>query len=95
VQHRDGAGRCHGKRQYLSHVVCRWERSGRTKVITDVECRAWRRGGYVYYLIRPAVSDGVSRRGRARECVMVDGSQWRMGEVDVDGWGSGPLSESD
>ena len=67
---------------------------GGTKVITDMECRAWRRGGYVYYLSRPAVSDGVSRRGRARKGVMVDGDQWQMGEVDVDGWESGPLSQS-
>jgi hypothetical protein len=74
VQHRDGAGRGHGQRQYLSHGVCRWERSGRTKVITDMECRAWRRG-YVYYLSRPAVSNRVSRRGRGRTsaCRVRDG----------------------
>jgi hypothetical protein len=24
---------------------------------------------------------------------MVDGDQWQMGEVDVDGWESGPLSQ--
>jgi hypothetical protein len=26
---------------------------------------------------------------------MVDGDQWQMGEVDVDGWESGPLSQSE
>lgn len=76
MQHRDGAGRCHGKRQYLSHGVYRSVRSGRTKVIADIECRAWRRGWYVYYLSRPAVSDGVSRRGGARKGVMVVNGKW-------------------
>jgi hypothetical protein len=26
---------------------------------------------------------------------MVDGIQWQMGEVDVDGWESGPLSQNE
>jgi hypothetical protein len=62
VQHGDGAGRLHGKWQYLSHGVCRGCRTERTRVVVmDIECRAWRSRRYLYYLDRPAVSDGVRR----------------------------------
>ena len=38
---------------------------------------------------------GAGEFGRARGGVMADGVQWQVGEVGVDGWESGPLSQSE
>jgi len=64
----------------------------------DIECRGLAKREYLYYLDRPAVSDGVPWRSdemQARRSVMcnVVRDQWRTGEVNVDGWEGGPLSQ--